>query len=44
MEISIVLTMVYIAVGEIIGSYIMGELLISALLKRKQLFSEDKTN
>ena len=34
------LMMVYIAIGEIIGCYVLGELLAQALLKRKNIFPD----
>ena len=42
MDIPIPETAMYVALGEIIGCYILGELLITALLKRSELFRNKK--
>ena len=34
----ILLMVLYVAIGEIIGCYVLGELLATVLLKRKQIF------
>ena len=38
-EMPLLLTALYVAAGEIVGCYVLGELLASALLKRRQIFS-----
>ncbi len=39
LEIPLMLTVVYVALGEIIGSYALGELFASILLKHREIFS-----
>ena len=41
-DMPILLMVLYVAIGEIIGCYILGELLATVLLKRPHIFSTDK--
>ena len=42
-DMPILLMVLYVAIGEIIGCYILGELLATVLLKRPHIFSTGKT-
>lgn len=43
-DMPILLMVLYVAIGEIIGCYILGELLATVLLKRKQIFGATKSD
>ena len=42
-DMPLLLLVLYVAVGEIIGCYVLGELLATVLLKRKQLFAGENS-